>query len=169
MTVLIVYESMFGDAQRIANAIAAGVSPTCPVTTVEVGEAPDSIPAVVTLIVAGGPTHGFGLPRTETRKDAATKTTEPLVSRGRGLREWLDVVAPQGSTRAVTFDTRMDHPKLVTAMDHASHTSAKRLKKAGFPIAAESEHFVVTDVQGPLAPGEIDRATAWGKALADLA
>jgi hypothetical protein len=169
MTVLIVYESMFGAAKRIATAIAEGISPTRSVTTVEVGEASDAIPSDVTLLVAGGPNHGFGLPRAETRRDAATKTSEPLVSPGRGLREWLEVVSPLGATRAVTFDTRMDHPKMLTAMDHASHTSAKRLKRAGFPIAADSEHFFVTDVQGPLAPGEIERATAWGKVLAELA
>lgn len=169
MTVLVVFESMFGDSQQIAEAIAAGIATTHPVTTTEVGKAPDAIPADVTLLVVGGPNHGFGLPRPETRKDAAGKTDAPLVTQGRGLREWLEVVSSQGTTRAVTFDTRMDHPKVLTKMDHASHTSAKRLKKAGFPIAGESQHFVVTDVQGPLAPGEVERAQQWGTTLAGYA
>ncbi len=170
MTVLVVYESMFGDAQRVAEAIAAGVeSQSFAVTCVEVGQAPDAISSDVSLVIAGGPNHGFGLPRPETRADAARQADNGLVSQGRGLREWLEVVSPGTATRAVTFDTRMDHPKLLTKMDHASHTSAKRLKRAGFEIAADSEHFFVTDVQGPLAPGEELRAQQWGQTLASHA
>lgn len=169
MTVLVVYESMFGDAREIAEAITAGVAESRQVQCLDVAEAPDEIPRDCTLLVVGSPNHAFGLPRPESRADAAKQADGPLVSQGRGVREWLDVVHPAADTRAVTFDTRMNHPKMLTKMDHASRTSAKRLKKAGFGLAADSQHFTVTDVQGPLADGEVERARQWGRTLAELA
>ncbi|MFN8126857.1 MAG: hypothetical protein U0R64_10175 [Candidatus Nanopelagicales bacterium] len=169
MSVLVVYESMFGDARDVAQAIAAGAAETVVSRCVEVGQAPDSIDADVSLLVVGSPTHAFGLPRPESRADAAQRTEDPLVSPGRGVREWLAQVAPAADgQRAVTFDTRMTHPKMLTVMDHASHTSAKLLRKAGFTIAAESAHFHVEDAQGPLVDGELDRAREWGRSLAAL-
>ena len=169
MTVLVVYESMFGDAQQIAEAIAAGISESRPVTCLEVGKAPDTVTPDTTLVVAGSPNHAFGLPRPQSRSDAAERTEASLVSPGRGLREWLDVVSAEVPTRAATFDTRMDHPKALTRMDHAARASAKRLKKAGFQIVTDSQHFLVSDVQGPLLPGELDRAQQWGGLLAGFA
>lgn len=169
MTVLVVYESMFGDAQQIAEAIAAGISESRPVSCVEVGKAPDTLGPEMTLLVVGGPNHAFGLPRPQSRAEAAERTEEPLVSQGRGLREWLEVVSAEAPTRAATFDTRMDHPKALTRMDHASRASAKRLKRAGFQIVTDSQHFLVSDVQGPLVAGELDRAQQWGQLLAGFA
>lgn len=169
MSILVVYESMFGDARDIAQAIAAGAAESVPATAVEVSEAPDAIPDDVTLLVVGTPTHAFGLPRPGTRSDAAQRADTPLVSTGRGVREWLAVITPARKGQpAVTFDTRMTQPKLVTAMDHASHTSAKLLRKSGFAIATESGHFHVLDVQGPLADGESERARDWGRQLAGI-
>lgn len=169
MTVLVVYESMFGDAQQIAEAIAAGVSESKPALCIEVGKAPDLIPADTGLVVVGSPNHAFGLPRPQSRTDAAERSDQPLVSQGRGVREWLDVVTTDGPTRAATFDTRMDHPKALTALDHAAHASAKRLKKAGFTLVTDSQHFLVADVQGPLVAGEVERAQSWGRLLAGFA
>ncbi len=170
MSVLVVYESMFGDAREIAEAITAGIAANHPARCVDVSEAPDEIPVDVTLLVVGSPNHAFGLPRPESRADAAKQAEgRPLVSQGRGIREWLEVVHPAGATKAATFDTRMDHPKMLTKMDHASRTSAKRLKKAGFDVPTDSEHFVVSDVQGPLIPGEVERAEEWGRALSRYA
>lgn len=170
MSVLVVYESMFGDARDIAQAIVAGASETVSARAVEVSHAPRAVPPEVTVLVVGSPTHAFGLPRPESRADAGKRSEEPLVSPGPGVREWLADVEPAApGQRAVTFDTRMTHPKLLTAMDHASHTAAKLLRKAGFSIAADSEHFRVEDVQGPLVEGEVERATVWGRHLASLA
>ena len=167
--VLVVYESMFGDAQQVALAIAAGLSEVGSVDCVEVGGAPTSMPAGLRLLVVGSPNHAFGLPRESTREEAGEKTDRPLVSPGIGVREWLDQLATApGPIPAVTFDTRMSHPKALTKLDHASRTSAHRLRDLGFTPLADSQHFFVLDVKGPLAEGELDRATAWGRQLADL-
>jgi hypothetical protein len=69
---------------------------------------------------------------------------------------------------AAAFDTRMDHPTLITKLDHASKTEEKLLRGLGATLAAPAEHFFVTDTEGPLADGEEDRARRWGRALAEL-
>ena len=73
-----------------------------------------------------------------------------------------------GAVSAAAFDTRMDHPKLVTKLDHASKTEEKLLKSHGATLAAPAEHFHVVDAKGPLADGEEERARLWGRALGEL-
>jgi len=89
MRALVVYESMFGNTEAIAGAIAVGLPEHVDVETVEVGTAPSVIGDDLDLIVVGGPTHAFGMSRPGTRKSAATQTNRPLVSAGTGLREWF--------------------------------------------------------------------------------
>ena len=68
---LVVYESVLGNTQAVAKAIAEGLGESRPVTVKEVSDAPDAIPPDVGLLVVGGPTHAFGMSRPETRADAA--------------------------------------------------------------------------------------------------
>jgi hypothetical protein len=53
-------------------------------------------------------------------------------------------------------------------MDHASTSIEKGLAKLGGTRLVPAEHFRVADVNGPLEPGEAERAHAWGKTLARL-
>jgi hypothetical protein len=85
-----------------------------------------------------------------------------------GLHEWLDAATFAGAISGAAFDTRMDHPKFVTALDHASRTEEKLLHKLGATLAAPAEHFHVVDAKGPLVDGEEDRARQWGQALAEI-
>jgi hypothetical protein len=163
---LIVYESLLGNTQAVALAIAEGLGATRPVTVREVGEAPDTVPDDVALLVVGGPTHAFGLSRPETRSDAAGlgSAAVPVVSAGRGLREWLETLAPSGrATPAVTFDTRVDKPRVPGS---AAKKARKRLRHKGFEDFDEPRSFYVHGKAGPLADGEVDRARAWGADLA---
>ncbi|MGB8022324.1 MAG: hypothetical protein WCF04_13925 [Candidatus Nanopelagicales bacterium] len=52
------------------------------------------------------------------------------------------------------------------AFDHASIQIEKGLARLGGVPAAPAEHFRVAGVTGPLEPGELDCAVAWGRALA---
>lgn len=161
-----VYESMFGDNQQVALAITAGLTEAGVATdAVEVGTAPTTISPDVDLVVVGAPNHGFSLPREATRKDAATKTDQELVSRGTGVREWLSEAALPRGVRTVAYDTRASHPKAVTKFDHASSTIEKSLAKLGGARLAPADHFLVADITGPLEPGEVERAQAWGATL----
>src|SRR5687767_15013357 len=106
MRALVVYESMFGNTETIARAIGEGIEASMHADVVEVGAAPDTVPADVTLLVVGGPTHAFSMSRPTTRRDAAQRVTA-VVSRGRGIREWLaELRSAMPSAGATTFDTR---------------------------------------------------------------
>jgi hypothetical protein len=162
MRALVVYESMFGNTETIARAVAAGVGERFDVTVAEVGGAPDRVPDDVDLLLAGGPTHAFGLSRAVTRADAAKQAGErPLVSRGRGLREWLEALEPSPGRAAAAFDTRVGKP----FTGAASRGVRRRLRSRGYDVRA-AESFAVTGTPGPLAAGEADRARAWGAELA---
>lgn len=71
MRAMVVYESMFGNTQLIADAIAEGLSSRAEVERTAVGDAATTIGDDVALLVVGGPTHAFGMSRSATRQSAA--------------------------------------------------------------------------------------------------
>ena len=169
MRAVVIYESMFGDNQQVARAIAAGLNEAGVVAeAIEVGIAPTVIAADVDLLVVGSPNHAWSLPRPSTREDAAAKAAVPLVSQGIGVREWLAGATLPAVLRTAAYDTRGSHPKAIVAMDHASKSIEKGLAKLGGTRLVPAEHFRVADMKGPLEPGEAERAHAWGVALAGL-
>jgi hypothetical protein len=105
MRALVVFESMFGNTQAIAQAVADGLAIRMEVDLLEVGSAPAAVPGGVDLLVVGAPTHAFGMSRPATRQSAAQQAPAGLVSKGHGLREWLTALsigAPD--VVAVAFD-----------------------------------------------------------------
>jgi hypothetical protein len=167
MNALIVYESMFGNTQKVAEAVAEGLSTGMHVEVREVGAAPDSISDQVDLLVAGAPTHAFGLSRESTRRQAALQAESGLVSAGRGVREWIAELTKFGKPAAgASFDTRMAKPSWLKIAPTAGPSIEKRLRKLGLRIAAPPESFVVGDTTGPLESGELERARQWGRSLA---
>jgi hypothetical protein len=164
MRALIVYESMFGNTKAIAEAVAAGLGRDVDVELVEVGAAPTRPSTEVDLLVVGAPTHAFGMSRASTRADAASKSDEPLVSTGIGVREWIEQLPrAEWATRAATFDTRVAHPHVPGS---AARGALKRLRRLGFRGAGRATSFYVDGTTGPLVAGELDRAKAWGHGLA---
>ena len=167
MKILIIYESMFGNTRDVARAIADGLKPHGIVECVEVGNATDTVPAGIDLLIAGAPTHQFGLSRPSSRKQAQGQLDEPLVSTGRGIREWLETVTFAGTEPLfATFDTTMSSPRFLKYMGRASRQIEKRLKGKGLRPAAPAESFWVTSGNGPLADGEQERARSWAACLA---
>jgi hypothetical protein len=165
---VVVYESVFGDAEKIARAVAEGLSAHLDVQVVVAAEAPPAFGDDLRLLVVGGPNHAMSMPRPATREDAVTKYAARIADTALGLHEWLDAAQPLHGVAAAAFDTRMDRPKLVTKLDHAARTEEKLLHVLGATLAAPAEHFHVVDVQGPLADGEEDRARLWGAALSEI-
>ena len=163
MNTLIVFESMFGNTRDIAQAIAAGVSSSVTTEIVEAGDAPPR-PEGVDLLVVGGPTHQFGLSRSDSRKKAASETNRPLVSPDIGLREWIGDLPKVSGVAAATFDTSIRKPNLPGS---AARGAQKRLKRLGYRILLPAEIFRVEGTTGPITDGELDRARAWGQRLAD--
>lgn len=162
MRVFMVYESMFGNTQKIAQAVADGLTPYAQVELVEVGDAA-GFPDDVDLVVVGGPTHAFGLSRPDSRRSAAKQATDPVVSRRIGLREWLAAFHPPRRLAAAVFDTRVHKP--VWLAGSAARGAAKRLRRAGCTLIATPESFFVTGTTGPLSDGELERAGRWGASL----
>jgi hypothetical protein len=161
MTVLVVFESMFGNTELIANAVAEGLARHLPVQQVEVGAAPAVVGGEVELLVVGGPTHAFGLSRPGTRQSAAQQAQAGLVSAGIGLREWLGALHKGAADGAVAaFDTRISRPRLPGS---AASAADKRLRRLGFQSAAPPTSFYVEGTTGPLPDGEIERARRWGR------
>jgi hypothetical protein len=166
---LVIYESMFGDNQQVARAVAAGLAGAgVAAEAVEVGTAPTSVEPDVDLVVVGSPNHAWSMPRASSRADAAAKADGPLVSQGIGVREWLEVAALPAGLRTAAYDTRGSHPKVVVRFDHASTSIERGLAALGGQRLAPAEHFLVADMKGPLEPGEVERAAAWGATLGGL-
>jgi hypothetical protein len=165
MKALVVYESMFGNTERVAKAVVRGLRlEDVDAGVVDVGTAPAVLPPDLDLLVVGAPTHAFSLSRRSTRADAVRQGA-PAERAQLGLREWLGSVRfdPARAVPVVAFDTRI--------------AKVRRLPKAAGPVAVRLAHkhglrvvdrpvaFVVTDLQGPLVDGEVERAVAWGRQL----
>src|SRR3954468_3156234 len=131
----VVYESMFGETRRIAEAIALGLSeaatPDDVVALRRVGEvAPEDV-ASADLLVVGGPTHAHSMSRPNSRVEAEKWSQDPRLARtlepgatGSGIRGFLRDL-PATSATFVTFDTRADAPEIFTGS--AARAIAKRL------------------------------------------
>lgn len=156
---VVIYESMFGNTRDIARAVAEGIAEWSDVSITDVDSAPLTVPAEAGLIVAGGPTHGFSMSREATRQDAMSRGA--VHASTRGLRDWLGGVTLSGPVSLATFDT---HAKQRWVPGSASRAAAKEGRAHGFvPVASVS--FYVSDIQGPLLAGELERARHWGRAL----
>jgi hypothetical protein len=162
---LVVFESMFGNTQKIAEAVMNGLSSHIHTVVLEVATAPEVLADDVELLVVGGPTHAFGMSRPRTREDATRQAGGHVVSERNGLREWLTSVERRtASVAAAAFDTRIDKPRVPGS---AARGAEKRLRKLGFRIAVPSESFYVKGVAGPLVEGETERALRWGQELGE--
>jgi hypothetical protein len=168
MRALVIYESMFGNTKRIALAVAEGMARHMTVEAIEVSLAPLALGDDVDLLVVGGPTHVHGMTSGFTRTQAEKQATSPVVSEKLGMREWLEESQPTDrSTKAAAFDTRIKGAEILTGS--AANGYEKRLRDARYSVVREPESFFIA-TKAPqddaLLPGEIDRARAWGEALA---
>ena len=163
----VLYESMFGNTEAVAKAIASGLSEAgCDVVTGEVAWAPVGDPLEADLLVIGAPTHAFSLSRPSTRKQAVTEGA-PSVRQVIGMREWLSRLRTKRGLRlpaVAAFDTRADKARRLPG---ASRAAARLARRDGFALLAAPESFFVSDTQGPLVNGELERARAWGHRLGD--
>lgn len=167
----VVYESIFGNTRDIALAVARGLRrrPEVEVEVVEVGQA-GAAAAPCDLLVVGAPVHAWSMTRGATREgarqQAAQAGVEP-VSRGIGIREYLDGLPDTEGVAAAAFDTAGKTRWF--PVGSAARPEARRLVEHGYQVIAKPEHFYVTDVKGPLLAGEVARAEDWGAALVEAA
>ena len=167
-TVLIAYESLFGDGEAVARAVSEGLSRHGDVRIVNIRDTPATIDDTIDFLVVGGPTHQLGLTRRTTRQRAATAYPEAPEAAATGLREWLTNLQAPANLPAAVFDTRLSKPALLRRLDHAAGSAERILRRRGLQIICAPEHFLVDTATGPLTAGELDRARAWGERLGAL-
>lgn len=151
---LIIYDSFFGNTEQIARAIARGLG-TSEEVVVKVNALPPNPWQGVQLLVVGSPTRAF-------RPSPAI--TAFLKSIPEGALQGVQVAA---------FDTRIaaeDAPGILKLMVRlfgwAAKPIADSLVRKGGTLIQSPEGFYVAGSEGPLKEGELERATAWGAALA---
>lgn len=163
---LLVYESMFGCTAEVASAVADGLAATgFTVEVHEVRHAPTAAQAEFDLLVVGAPTHAFSLSRASTRADAVRQGAPDEVA-ATGVREWLGTLGGREESRhrpAAAFDTRVTRVRNLPKA--ASTRAAHLLRRHGYRLVSRPAPFLVEDLKGPLAAGELDRAHAWGRAV----
>jgi hypothetical protein len=172
MKALLVYESMFGNTEQIARAVAEGLSRRLPVQALDVGSAPLILGSDIGLVVVGGPTHVFGLGRVDSRADthtdgrvaAADGRNGSVVTHGRGLRAWLEGLHVGASgVAAAAFDTRVNRPRLPGS---AARAADRQMRRQGMHPIVLPRSFHVRRTTGPLADGESEQARQWGEQVA---
>ncbi|WP_152188663.1 flavodoxin family protein [Georgenia satyanarayanai] len=160
MKALVVYESHFGNTGRVARAVAEGLRTGADVEVLDVADAPPIGELDADLLVIGAPTHVLGLSRPDSRREAMERAGLEEGSRA-GVREWLEGAGALTAPVAV-YDTRTHESKLPGS---AARAVVRRLRQRKVPVVAPPEHFAVHGSEGPLAPGEEERATEWGRGL----
>ncbi|TXN29183.1 flavodoxin family protein [Lacisediminihabitans profunda] len=140
MSAVVVFDSNYGNTERVAEAIAAGIGGA---TTVSVARL-DPANLQADLLVVGSPINGW-------RPTAAMQKF--LAGFG---------AAQLAGTRAAAFDTRV---RLFIHGDAAGKIS-RALENAGATIVARPRGFIVKGTEGPLLDGELEAATAWGRSIA---
>jgi hypothetical protein len=182
MKALLVYESVFGNTEQIARAVAEGLSRRLPVQTLDVGRAPLTLGSDIGLIVVGGPTHVFGLSRADRRTDGHADTQADthadsrsdsratdgangsVVTHARGLKTWLEGLHVGASgVAAAAFDTRVNRPRLPGS---AARAADRQMRRQGMHPIVLPHSFHVRRTTGPLADGESEQARQWGERVA---
>jgi flavodoxin len=165
MKALVIYESMFGNTAEIAHAVARGLTTSAEdeVETRDVADLPHASGEGFDLVVAGGPTHAFSMTRPATREEAV-KQGAPHQTTSTGLREWLAESGLGRRTQLVaTFDTKVSSARHLPGS--AAKSAGRVLRRQGHAEVLHPESFWVDKTPGPLLPGEIERAQAWGERL----
>ena len=145
MKTLIVYDSVYGNTEKIAEAIGGAI--TGEVKVVRVGEVNSSELKTIDLLIIGSPTQG-GRPTP-------------------AIRGFLDKV-PEASLKGINvaaFDTRIP-TKLVGVFGYAAGKIAGSLKTKGGTLILSPEGFFVKGREGPLKEGELEHAASWAKEIA---
>lgn len=144
MKAIVVYDSMYGNTQQIAEEVgrALGVD----TRVVKVGQLDAGEITGLDLLVVGSPTLGG-------------RATEPVQAFLANLQEG----AIKG-LRFATFDTRYTG-KFVKIFGFAADRIAQSLSQKGGIQGAPPEAFYVTGKRGPLKEGELERAATWAKGL----
>jgi flavodoxin len=156
MKVLIVYDSVFGNTEKVAQAMGDALRPQAEVDVLRVANVKPGQLAGLDALIVGSPTRAF--------------------SAMPAIKQFLGSI-PAGSLdgiKVAAFDTRIDIEQtgprflalLARVFGYAAEPIAKRLERKGGELGAAPAGFVVNDSEGPLREGELERAADWAKGVA---
>ncbi|GLY29581.1 flavodoxin domain-containing protein [Kineosporia sp. NBRC 101731] len=157
MKALLVYESMFGNTESVARAVAAGLGTVMHTDIHTVASAPLVLPDDVDLLVVGAP-HGLDSCR-DLALTQAHRAGIAARSTGIGVCEWLQRLQP-ADIAAVAFGTCV-YTQMSDGTDPVSH----RLHHLGMRVMRH-ESFYTRDTLGPLEGHELEHARLWAQRLA---
>lgn len=153
MKCLIIYDSQFGNTEKIALAVESALKQRSQLLCKRAADAAAGDLDGVDLLIAGSPTYGG-------------RASQPM-------QAFLDRLPPgslQGM-RAATFDTSMTPVgqgfvvrKVIKIFGSAAPRLAMALIAKG-AMSADAETFYVLGREGPLQAGEEERAAAWASKL----
>ena len=156
MKAVVIYDSAFGNTERIAQAICGALDSSAEVQTVRASQVQPAQLTGLDLLVVGSPTQKF----------------RPLPAVTQLLKS-----IPEGGLKGVkvaAFDTRIPESEIekhrvlsffVRIFGYAAKPIADRLEKKGGELVASPEGFYVGGTEGPLLVGELDRATDWAQQI----
>lgn len=145
MNTLVVYDSQFGNTERIAQVIADTLHALGQAQAVRAMPGGRIEIEGVEMLIVGSPTQGW-------------RPTQPIQS-------FLDGLSPE-RLRGISiacFDTRFRKSRWLTGS--AAGVMAKILRKMGITPVVPPESFFVVGKEGPLYDGELDRAGIWARML----
>jgi flavodoxin len=156
MKAMVVYDSVFGNTEKIAQAIGRALGSPEDVEIVQVGNVKPEQLAGLTLLIVGSPTRKFS---------PTAAITSFLKSIPKNGLKGVEVAA---------FDTRFTVSAVervrilaffVKVFGYAAKPIADRLEKKGAGLAVPPKGFYVSDTEGPLLEGELERAADWAKQI----
>jgi flavodoxin len=155
MKVLIIYDSVYGNTEQIAQAIATALGSHQDVEILRVSDVKPEQLTGLNLLIVGSPTQRF----------------RPTTAIDR-LLEKIPVNGLKG-VKVAAFDTRLSLSDIESSVErffvksggYAAKPIAGRLKKSGGSLIVPPEGFIVQGMNGPLKEGELERAADWTKQI----
>jgi flavodoxin len=139
---LVLYDSTYGNTERIAETVALALQESMSTRLAAVGD--DDCAELlrgIDLLLVGGPTHRRGI-------------SEPLADALAGVDD-----RALGGVRVAVFDTRVHGTRVLTGS--AAARLGRLVRRHGGRLVVPPESFVVQGVRGPLERGEAEHARDW--------
>lgn len=158
MKAVVVYDTAFGNTEKVALAIGQALGQGEAVNILKADSAQPEDLTSADLLIVGSPTQKF----------------RPLPS----VTALLQNIAPGGlrNVRVAAFDTRITLEEVarvgilaffVKLFGYAAESIGKKLSAKGGMLLVPPQGFYVQGTQGPLVEGELERAAAWAKQIAE--
>ena len=155
MKALIVYDSFFGNTEKIALAIGKAFGNAKEVTICKAVDVKPNMLDGLDYLIVGSPTRAFS-------PSPATKS----FLKGIPSKQLVGVKVAAFDTRIAMTDKVPGFLRfMVKLFGYADKPILDSLKKKGGQETVPSEGFFVLDSEGPLEKGGLERAVVWGKQI----